>query len=84
MNTKIKVLITYFCLPCAICNISTRAGECMCMAWCVTGGLIALRARIRTLGGIQMGAYMRMPWFVTNGLMAPLPKEGQSDPYRLH
>ncbi|WAR06814.1 PLAC8-like protein [Mya arenaria] len=48
-----SLLMTYFCLPCAICNISTRAGECMCMAWCVTGGLIALRARIRTLGGIQ-------------------------------
>ncbi|WAR06822.1 hypothetical protein MAR_016780, partial [Mya arenaria] len=49
-------LLTYCCLPCAICNISTRAGECMCMPWFVPGGLLALRARIRTLGGIRIRA----------------------------
>lgn len=48
-----SLLCTYCCLPCAICNISSRTGECACMPWFVPGGLIALRARIRTLGGIQ-------------------------------
>ncbi|XP_052811645.1 placenta-specific gene 8 protein-like [Mya arenaria] len=48
-----SLIMTYCCLACAICNISIRAGECMFMPWCVPGGLIALRARIRTLGGIE-------------------------------
>ncbi|XP_060583712.1 cornifelin homolog [Ruditapes philippinarum] len=48
-----SLLMTYCCLPCAICNISNRVGECSCMPWFVPGALVALRARIRTLGGIQ-------------------------------
>ncbi|KAH3888953.1 cornifelin homolog [Dreissena polymorpha] len=48
-----SLLMTYFCLPCSLCDISSRTGECMCMPFCVAGGLLALRARIRTLGGIQ-------------------------------
>ncbi|KAK3577422.1 hypothetical protein CHS0354_032267 [Potamilus streckersoni] len=48
-----SLILTYCCLPCAICSISSRTGECICMPYFVPGGLIALRARIRTLGGIR-------------------------------
>ncbi|KAH3888957.1 hypothetical protein DPMN_013002 [Dreissena polymorpha] len=47
------LLCTWFCLPCVLCDISKRMGECMCMPFCVPDGLLALRARMRTLGGIQ-------------------------------
>ncbi|XP_052807944.1 placenta-specific gene 8 protein-like [Mya arenaria] len=48
-----SLMMTYCCLACAICDISNRAGECLFMPWFVPSGLIALRARIRTLGGIR-------------------------------
>ncbi|XP_053397032.1 PLAC8-like protein 1 [Mercenaria mercenaria] len=48
-----SLILTYCCLPCALCNISSRVGECSCMPWFVPGALVALRTRIRTLGGIQ-------------------------------
>jgi len=54
VRSVFPVLCTYCCLPCSICNIASRTGEYMCMPWFVPGGLIALRARIRTLGGIQV------------------------------
>ncbi|XP_041354009.1 placenta-specific gene 8 protein-like [Gigantopelta aegis] len=48
-----SLLCTYFGLPCMLCDLSRRTEECVCMTCCVPGGLIALRARIRTMGGIQ-------------------------------
>lgn len=45
-------LMTWLCLPCTMCNIASRTGECACMPFFVPGAMIALRARIRTLGGI--------------------------------
>ncbi|KAH3728708.1 placenta-specific gene 8 protein-like [Dreissena polymorpha] len=48
-----SLLLTYCCLPCAICTVASKVGECMCMPYFVPGGLLALRTRIRTLGGIK-------------------------------
>ncbi|KAK3096610.1 hypothetical protein FSP39_001670 [Pinctada imbricata] len=48
----------YFCLPCTTCALATRLGECCCMPYCVPGGTIAMRARLRTIGGIQRGDYL--------------------------
>ncbi|KAK3096906.1 hypothetical protein FSP39_004622 [Pinctada imbricata] len=45
----------FFCLPCVICGIASRTGECCCMPFVVNGGLVAMRARIRTIGGIRVG-----------------------------
>ncbi|XP_052807730.1 placenta-specific gene 8 protein-like [Mya arenaria] len=45
--------MTYCCLACVVCDISNRMGECLFVPWFVPLGLIALRARIRTLGGIR-------------------------------
>lgn len=46
-------IISWFCLPCMICSLSSRIGDCACMPYCVPGGSITMRSRIRTLGGIQ-------------------------------
>ncbi|XP_033739636.1 cornifelin-like [Pecten maximus] len=46
-------LLTFFCLPCMECKQASRIGECCCMPYCVPGGSLAMRARIRTAGGIQ-------------------------------
>ncbi|KAL5005597.1 hypothetical protein ScPMuIL_016755 [Solemya velum] len=46
-------LCTWCCLPCMLCTLSTRLGDCMCMPYCVPGSSIAMRTRVRTLGGIQ-------------------------------
>ncbi|XP_048766897.1 placenta-specific gene 8 protein-like isoform X2 [Ostrea edulis] len=49
-------LMGYFCLPCTICSVASRTGECCCMPYCVPGGTILMRNRIRTIGGIQGSA----------------------------
>ena len=41
------------CYPCAICQLASRTGECLCTPCCVPSIEINLRTRIRTLGGIQ-------------------------------
>ncbi|KAL3882244.1 hypothetical protein ACJMK2_028606 [Sinanodonta woodiana] len=46
-------LMGYFCLPCTMCTIASKQGDCACMPFCVPGAMVALRARIRTLGGIR-------------------------------
>ncbi|ESO84006.1 hypothetical protein LOTGIDRAFT_229551 [Lottia gigantea] len=47
------LLCTCCCLPCLLCSLSGKIHECSLMPFCVPGGLIAMRARLRTLGGIQ-------------------------------
>lgn len=55
--TDIKsCILGYFCLPCTVCNVATRTGECCCMPFFVPGGTVVMRTRIRTLGGIQGSA----------------------------
>ncbi|XP_033741382.1 placenta-specific gene 8 protein-like [Pecten maximus] len=46
-------LATYFCLPCMECRNATRLGECCLLPYCCAGSNIAMRARLRTLGGIR-------------------------------
>ncbi|XP_062611147.1 placenta-specific gene 8 protein-like [Saccostrea cucullata] len=49
-------LIGNFCFPCAVCNLASRTGECCLMPFCVSGGTVLMRSRIRTIGGIQGSA----------------------------
>ncbi|XP_062611156.1 cornifelin homolog A-like [Saccostrea cucullata] len=51
-------LLGFFCLPCTVCSVASRTGECCCMPYCVQGGTVVLRSRIRTIGGIQGTACM--------------------------
>ncbi|OWF40192.1 cornifelin-like isoform X2 [Mizuhopecten yessoensis] len=46
-------LLTCFCMPCMECKTASRIGECCCMPYCVMGGSLAMRTKIRTVGGIQ-------------------------------
>ncbi|KAL5010405.1 hypothetical protein ScPMuIL_012710 [Solemya velum] len=46
-------VVTTFCLPLTVCNISRKLGDNACMPFFVQGSQIAMRSRIRTLGGIQ-------------------------------
>ncbi|KAK7480200.1 hypothetical protein BaRGS_00028585 [Batillaria attramentaria] len=47
-------LCTYCCLPCMMCRLASRLNECPLMPYCVPGGgLIAMRTKVRTMGGIQ-------------------------------
>jgi len=41
------------CMPCTMCSISKRVGEFMCVPFCVPGGIIALRTKIRVMFGIE-------------------------------
>ncbi|XP_045199215.2 placenta-specific gene 8 protein-like [Mercenaria mercenaria] len=46
-------LFIAFCTPCAQSQIASRMGENCCVTCCVPGAMIALRQKLRTLGGIQ-------------------------------
>ncbi|XP_033739644.1 placenta-specific gene 8 protein-like [Pecten maximus] len=46
-------LMTCLCLPCMECRNASRLGEFCCLPYCCPGATIAMRARLRTLGGIQ-------------------------------
>ena len=46
-------LLTWCCYPCAMCQLASRTGECLCTPFCVPSGDIILRTKIRTLGGIK-------------------------------
>ncbi|XP_060598621.1 cornifelin homolog A-like [Ruditapes philippinarum] len=45
--------LAVFCQELVLMDISRRTGENVCVTCCVPGGLLAIRARLRTLGGIQ-------------------------------
>mmetsp|Transcript_43567 Transcript_43567/g.69668 ORF Transcript_43567/g.69668 Transcript_43567/m.69668 type:complete len:121 (+) Transcript_43567:143-505(+) len=49
-------LMGFFCLPCTVCTVASRTGECCCMPYFVPGGTVVMRTRIRTIGGIQGSA----------------------------
>ncbi|XP_021362900.1 cornifelin-like [Mizuhopecten yessoensis] len=46
-------LLTWWCLVCVECKNASRLGECCCMPYCVPGGTINVRSRLRTIGGIH-------------------------------
>ncbi|XP_033739639.1 placenta-specific gene 8 protein-like isoform X1 [Pecten maximus] len=46
-------LMTFCCMPCMECRNASRLGECCCLPYCCVGSNVAMRARLRTLGGIQ-------------------------------
>ncbi|CAC5376202.1 unnamed protein product [Mytilus coruscus] len=52
-NYHLLGVFTFFCYPCAVCNLASRTGECFCAPACVPGGEIILRNRIRSVGGIR-------------------------------
>ncbi|KAL3881601.1 hypothetical protein ACJMK2_028019 [Sinanodonta woodiana] len=41
------------CLQCMVYELSSRLGDCACMPCYVTGAIIAMRTRTRTLGDIH-------------------------------
>ncbi|KAL3857850.1 hypothetical protein ACJMK2_012480 [Sinanodonta woodiana] len=43
----------FWCLPCVLCSLSTRLGDCLCMPFCIPDALVAMRTRTRTLGDIR-------------------------------
>lgn len=45
-----------------VCNIAVRLGDGACMPYVVPGSTIAMRTRLRTLGGIQVG--FRLIFFI--------------------
>ncbi|XP_033739641.1 placenta-specific gene 8 protein-like isoform X3 [Pecten maximus] len=49
----VSCLLTLCCLPCMECRNASRLGECCCLPYCCLGASMAMRARLRTLGGIQ-------------------------------
>ncbi|XP_045196757.1 placenta-specific gene 8 protein-like [Mercenaria mercenaria] len=53
MQDATNCVMVAFCAPCVQCQIATRMGENVCVPFCVPGAMIALRQRLRTLGGIQ-------------------------------
>ena len=75
-------IISYFCLPCMVCNLSSRTGDCACMPLCVPGGNIAIRSRVRTLGGIQVcDKYLRLlfnDYYQCSINQKPSIKQGQT------
>ncbi|XP_053393998.1 cornifelin-like [Mercenaria mercenaria] len=48
-----KCMMAWMCTECVLADISKRTGENVCVPFCIPGGLVAIRARLRTLGGIQ-------------------------------
>ncbi|XP_025098753.1 placenta-specific gene 8 protein-like [Pomacea canaliculata] len=48
-----SLLCTYFCLPCMMCRLSTRMNECPLMPCCVPFAIVAMRTKVRTMGGIR-------------------------------
>jgi len=52
-NDPTNCLMTLFCYPCVMCQMSSRMGEMFCMPCFVPAAGIPMRARLRTVGGIQ-------------------------------
>lgn len=48
-----KCMWVMCCTSCVLADISNRLGECCCVTCCVPMGLVAVRTRLRTLGGIR-------------------------------
>ncbi|XP_052218075.1 cornifelin-like [Dreissena polymorpha] len=48
-----SLLCTWFCTPIAIADISSRLGDSAVISLFLPNSLLALRVRLRTLGGIQ-------------------------------
>ncbi|XP_046568000.1 placenta-specific gene 8 protein-like [Haliotis rubra] len=46
-------LCTWCCLPCMLCRLAERMDECCMMPFCVLGSLVAMRTKVRTMGGIS-------------------------------
>jgi len=46
-------LLGFFCMPCFACCLAARMGESCCVASSVPGGLIAMRAVLRTKHAIR-------------------------------
>ncbi|KAK2141885.1 hypothetical protein LSH36_1026g00048 [Paralvinella palmiformis] len=46
----------FWCLPCLSCKVSVRLGEHCCVPYCVVGGLLAMRTKLRANNNIQVSA----------------------------
>ena len=62
------------CMPCAICDISSRIGDCACMPFCVPGALLTARTRIRTLGGIEVSIQVHLEVHLASAVFMMLLK----------
>ena len=45
------------CTECVLAEVSNRTGESVCVPFCIPGGLVAIRARLRALGGIHVSRF---------------------------
>ncbi|XP_060598622.1 cornifelin homolog [Ruditapes philippinarum] len=53
MDDGKKCIMALVCTECVLADIAHRTGESVCVPFCIPGGLVAIRARLRALGGIQ-------------------------------
>merc|ERR1711911_538017 len=52
LNNLTNCLCGVFFLPCLMCKVANRLGECACITW-LPGGFVSLRTKLRTMGGIK-------------------------------
>ena len=61
-----------FCTPCWMCNITSRMNESCLVGWCVPGGVVALRTKLRTMFGINVSTRQTQDWFNVGPAAQPL------------
>ncbi|OWF45906.1 cornifelin homolog B-like [Mizuhopecten yessoensis] len=49
----VLAVLTCFFMPCMECYVANRMGECFIMPYCVCGGTLAMRTKLRIMGGIH-------------------------------
>lgn len=52
-NDVVGCVLSMVCLPLALMRLANRLNECACVPCCVPGGIVALRTKLRTMGGIR-------------------------------
>ncbi|BFZ09593.1 hypothetical protein BsWGS_12632 [Bradybaena similaris] len=53
LNDCTSCILGAWCLPILLCRISNRLNECALVTCCTCGGFMALRTKLRTMGGIR-------------------------------
>ncbi|CAG5119027.1 unnamed protein product [Candidula unifasciata] len=52
-NDCTSCILGTMCLPILLCRVSNRLNECALITCCAAGGFMALRTKLRTMGGIK-------------------------------
>ncbi|RUS85984.1 hypothetical protein EGW08_006254 [Elysia chlorotica] len=53
LNDVFGCTFSLLCFPLTMMRLSNRLNECACVPCCVPGGMIALRTKLRVMGGIK-------------------------------